>query len=241
MRAGGSLKSEPHAHPQAPSCACKHTTPPGRHRARPRRPTPPYRTPPVQRRIASMFPLRGPVSLGRSRARVVTGASGRRAAAMDNSLPIVQTSGSKFREVLKEVQYPEWSFAYVQYDTLMPLVSRVGLIRKEKDEGLRACACPALVFAVPSARVRTCACVLRARVHACGGDGEGRKSVRVRVRARSWCAGAAVLWCAFVRAKVPVLCDEPPRRVNSENLRGAHVVARRRRGGALAGGRAAAG
>ena len=96
---------------------------------------------------------------------------------MDNSLPIVQTSGSKFREVLKEVQYPEWSFAYVQYDTLMPLVSRVGLIRKEKDEGLRACACPALVFAVPSARVRTCACVLRARVHACGGDGEGRKSV----------------------------------------------------------------
>ena len=53
---------------------------------------------------------------------------------MDNSLPIVQSQGSKFREVLREVQYSEWSFAYIQYETLLPLVSRVGLIRKEKDE-----------------------------------------------------------------------------------------------------------
>ncbi len=152
---------------------------------------------------------------------------------MDNSLPIVQSSGSKFREVLNEVQYPEWSFAYVHYDTLMPLVSRVGLIRKEKDEGLRACASPALVFAIPSACVHTRACALHALVQTCGGDGEERKSVRVR-------AGLPERPCSG-ECQVPVLCDEPPRRVSSENLRGAHVLARRRRGGALAGSRAAAG
>jgi len=71
---------------------------------------------------------------GRAPAHGVFALHARGSRGMDNSLPIVQSEGSKFREVLREVQYSEWSFAYIQYETLLPLVSRVGLIRKEKDE-----------------------------------------------------------------------------------------------------------
>jgi hypothetical protein len=50
-------------------------------------------------------------------------------------LTVIQSAGPiKFREILKEVQFVEWSKAYVQYEQLRPLVARVGLIRKEKDE-----------------------------------------------------------------------------------------------------------
>ena len=55
---------------------------------------------------------------------------------MDTSVLMVEapTVGSKFGEILKEVQFAEWSTGYVQYEQIKPLISRVEMIKKEKDE-----------------------------------------------------------------------------------------------------------